>query len=131
MTQTAGRNQQQLKNATLEIGTTEGKENEMEVKLDGLPIISPTQQMKIGNTKGDKNKTSIIIGSGSSRTLNPIWIVGGVILSAANSIVVNILSAYIQDRYGILTQMTRLARVVLVFVLTLLFAMWLAVRSSK
>ena len=99
--------------------------------MESLPPTSPTKNLRIGNTRGDKNKTSIVIGSGRSKKLKPIWLIGGIILTAVNSIAANILSTYIQEKYGILTQNTRLAIVAFVFVITLLFASWIAVRNSK
>ena len=116
---------------SFEVGNTEGQENEMSVDMDSLPLTPPAKNVKIGNTKGDKNKTSIIIGPGNSKKLNPVWIVGGIILTAFNSIAANILSSYIQEKYGILTQNSRLMIVACVFVTTLLFASWLAVKNSK
>ena len=133
MSQTPGQNMptNQQNGKKIEIGNTEGKENETSVKMDSLPITQSAQEVRLGNIKGDKNKTSVVIGSGESKKLNPVWIVGGIIFAAINSIAVNILSTYIQDRYGILTQNTRLVLVVFVIVITLLFASWLAVRNSR
>lgn len=133
MNQTPGQNvpvNQQM-GESFEVGNTEGRDNEMSVDMDSLPLTPPAKNVKIGNTKGDKNKTSIVIGSGNSKKLKPVWIVGGIILTAFNSIAANILSSYIQEKYGILTQNSRLMIVACVFVITLLFASWLAVKNSK
>lgn len=116
---------------TVKIGNTKGNENKMDIVMDSLTHTIPGNNIEIGNVIGNNNKASLVVGQGKPKRLRPIWLIAGIILAAINSIASNILSSYIYDKYGIFTQNIRLVIVVFVFIITLVFASWLAVRDSK
>lgn len=119
------------KQKSVEIANIDGHKNDMRLNIESSPLILSVNNVKIGNVKGDYNKESIQINGGISKSLQPVWIFAGILFAAFNSISTNILSNYIQDKYGILTHNLRLVIVAFVFIGTMLLTSWIAIKNSK
>lgn len=119
------------KQNSVEIANIDGHKNDMRLNIESSPLILSVNNVKIGNVKGDYNKESIQINGGISKSLQPVWIFAGILFAAFNSISTNILSNYIQDKYGILTHNLRLVIVAFVFIGTMLLTSWIAIKNSK
>lgn len=119
------------KQKSVEIANIDGHKNDMRLNIESSPLILSVNNVKIGNVKGDYNKESIQINGGISKSLQPVWIFASILFAAFNSISTNILSNYIQDKYGILTHNLRLVIVAFVFIGTMLLTSWIAIKNSK
>jgi HEAT repeat protein len=69
--------------------------------------------------------------SAESRSSPARFIILGTLVAALSGLASNILAAYLQERYRLITDTGRLGLVVTVFVLTLGISIWLALRQEK